>query len=86
MLTAAKLKKPIIAFEKSGGAVEFLENGHGILAPYLDLDKMADEVVRLLNDAELREKYGENIHRRLEEDYSDEKLTLDIFNLIDELV
>ncbi|MCS3532431.1 glycosyltransferase family 4 protein [Chryseobacterium sp. JUb7] len=86
MLTAAKLKKPIIAFEKSGGAVEFLENGYGILAPYLDLDKMADNVVNLLKNNELRKKYGENIHRRLEEDYSDEKLTLNIFNLIDELV
>ncbi|MCS3867860.1 hypothetical protein J3D55_000776 [Chryseobacterium ginsenosidimutans] len=33
MLTAAKLKKPIVAFEKSGGAVEFLENGHGVSCP-----------------------------------------------------
>lgn len=85
MLTAAKLKKPIIAFEKSGGAVEFLENGHGILAPYLDLDVMADEVIKLMKDSNLRETYGKKIHQRLEEEFSDEKLTLDIFNLIDEL-
>ncbi|MEY8758571.1 glycosyltransferase family 4 protein [Chryseobacterium tongliaoense] len=86
MLTAAKLKKPIAAFDQSGGAVEFLENGYGILAPYLDLDTMADEVIKLMKDSDLREKYGENIHRRLEEEYSDEKLTSDIFNLIDELI
>jgi len=86
MLTAAKLKKPIIAFEKSGGATEFLENEHGILVPYLDLDIMSTEVIKLMKEPQLREKLGKNIYKRLEEDYSDEKLTLDIFNLIDELV
>ena len=86
MLTAAKLRKPIIAFEKSGGAEEFLENDHGILVPYLDLDIMSTEVTKLMEDSSLREKLGKNIHTRLEEGYSDEKLTLDIFNLMDELV
>lgn len=86
MLTAAKLRKPIIAFEKSGGAEEFLKNGHGILIPYLNLDIMSAEVIKLMEDSNLREKLGKNILTRLEEEYSDEKLTLDIFNLIDDLV
>lgn len=83
MLTAAKLQKPIVAFEKSGGAVEFLENGHGILAPYLDLDTMADEVIKLMKDSGLRETYGESINKRLENEYSDKELTNKIFTLID---
>jgi glycosyltransferase involved in cell wall biosynthesis len=86
MLTAAKLKKPIVAFEKSGGAVEFLENGHGVLAPYLDLDAMSAEVIKLMQDHTLRQTYGENIHKRLEEEYSDKKLAGKIFAIIDELV
>lgn len=86
MLTAAKLKKPIIAFEKSGGAVEFLQDGYGILTPYLDLDAMADEVIKLMSDQNLRQTYGENIHQRLEDEYSDKELTLKIFNIIDELI
>ncbi|WP_370899352.1 glycosyltransferase family 4 protein [Chryseobacterium gossypii] len=86
MLTAAKLKKPIVAFEKSGGAVEFLENGHGVLIPYLDLDSMASETIRLMENADLREKYGENIHQKLEAEYSDKKLAARIFKLIDDLV
>lgn len=86
MLTAAKLKKPILAFEKSGGAVEFLKDNHGILVPYLDLDAMSTEVIQLMEKAELRERLGNNINKRLEEKYSDEKLTLDIFNLIDQLL
>jgi len=83
MLTAAKLQKPIVAFDKSGGAVEFLENGHGVLAPYLDLDTMADEVVKLMKDSGLRKTYGESINKRLENEYSDKELTNKIFTLID---
>ncbi|UCA58849.1 glycosyltransferase family 4 protein [Chryseobacterium rhizoplanae] len=86
MLTAAKLQKPIIAFEKSGGAVEFLENEHGILVPYLDLDAMAAEIVKLMQDSNLREGYGRNIRRRLEEEYSDKKLVGKIFAIIDNLL
>lgn len=86
MLTAAKLQKPIIAFEKSGGAVEFLEGEHGVLVPYLDLDTMADEAVALMKDPGLRKTYGENIHKRLENDYSDSKLAGKIFTLIDRLL
>lgn len=83
MLTAAKLQKPIVAFDKSGGAVEFLENDHGVLAPYLDLDTMADEVVKLMKDSGLRKTYGESINKRLENEYSDKELTNKIFKLID---
>jgi len=86
MLTAAKLKKPIVAFEKSGGAVEFLGDNHGILIPYLDLDTMASEIIKLLNDSKLRESYGKNIHKRLEEEYSDTKLTAEIFHIINSLI
>ncbi|QQY32676.1 D-inositol-3-phosphate glycosyltransferase [Chryseobacterium gleum] len=86
MLTAAKLKKPIVAFENSGGAVEFLENGFGVLAPYLDLDVMASEIVKLLQNKELRENYGLKIHNRLEKEYSEGKLTSEIFQIIDDLI
>ncbi|WP_179469656.1 glycosyltransferase family 4 protein [Chryseobacterium sp. H1D6B] len=86
MLTAAKLKKPIVAFEKSGGAVEFLEDNHGVLVPYLDLDTMAAEVIKLMQDNSLREIYGEKIHRKLEEEYSDKKLSTEILTTIDNLI
>lgn len=86
MLTAAKLKKPIVAFEKSGGAVEFLDNDHGVLVSYLNLDEMSKEVIKLMEDTNLRNTYGENIHKRLEEEYSDKKLAGKIFVIINELV
>lgn len=86
MLSAAKLKKTIVAFEKSGGAEEFLQDDHGILIPYLDIDKMATEVARLLQKRDLRQKLGEKIFERLEIEYSEQKKTKQIFNLIDKLI
>ncbi|MFP7656873.1 glycosyltransferase [Chryseobacterium proteolyticum] len=86
MLTAAKLKKPIVAFEQSGGAVEFLEGGFGVLTPYLDLDTMASEIVKLLQDQHLRENYGNKIQDKLEQEYSEKKLTTDIFQTMDNLL
>ncbi|WP_294250953.1 glycosyltransferase family 4 protein [uncultured Chryseobacterium sp.] len=86
MLTAAKLKKPIVAFDQSGGAVEFLENDHGILSPYLDLDTMATQVISLMEDQKIREEYGRKINTRLENDYSEKKLTQKIFSVIDDLL
>lgn len=86
MLTAAKLKKPIIAFEQSGGAVEFLENGYGVLTPYLDLDAMATEIIKLLQNEHLRLDYGNKIHEKLEQDYSEKKLTSKIYETINDLL
>ncbi|MCS3867859.1 hypothetical protein J3D55_000775 [Chryseobacterium ginsenosidimutans] len=39
-----------------------------------------------MQDHTLRQTYGENIHKRLEEEYSDKKLAGKIFAIIDELV
>jgi len=86
MLSAAKLKKTIVAFEKSGGAEEFLQHNNGVLIPYLDTDKMATEIVKLLRVKDLRQKLGEKIFERLENEYSEQKQTTKIFNLIDKLI
>lgn len=86
MLTAAKLKKPIVAFEKSGGAVEFLNNDCGLLASYLDLDDMATKIVHLLDNENLRKQYGEKINQKLQADFSEKKLTAKILTVIDDLV
>lgn len=86
MLTAAKLVKPIIAFDQSGGATEFLENDHGVLSPYLDIDTMATHIVRLMENQEIREEYGRKINTRLENDYSGNEMVQKIFALIDLMV
>src|SRR5262249_38488622 len=48
---------PVVAFEGAGGAPEVLENA-GVVVPYLDVDAMAEAVVRLLDNDPARQAAG----------------------------
>ena len=72
MLTAAQLEKPIIAFKDSGGAEEFLENGRGIIVPYLDIDAFAEEIITLSENPDRMKELGGLIKTHLENNYSEE--------------
>lgn len=56
VLEAAMLAKPIVCFNKSGGAPEFLAEGNGITVPYLDLVSMSEEIIRILENENFAEK------------------------------
>jgi glycosyltransferase involved in cell wall biosynthesis len=58
MLEAASLGKPIVCFDGSGGAVEFVENDAGQVVPYLDVEEMATAVALLLENDALRCRMG----------------------------
>lgn len=58
VLDAATLGKPTVCFDKAGGAPEFVETDAGIIVPYLDIESMADAIVTLINDVDLRKKMG----------------------------
>lgn len=57
-LEAATHKVPTICFDHSGGAPEFVESDAGFIAPYLDVHTMAEHVIRLVKDENLRRKMG----------------------------
>jgi glycosyltransferase involved in cell wall biosynthesis len=57
-LEAASLGKPIVCFDGSGGAKEFVEDDCGYVVPYLDVESMAARVEQLLASRELRERFG----------------------------
>lgn len=57
-LEAAVFEKPVLCFEDSGGAPEFVENDAGFIIPYLDIEEMAQKTVYLLLNPELRNKMG----------------------------
>lgn len=59
MLEAASLGKPIVCFDRSGGAPEFVEDDCGFVVPYQDTAAMADRVLELLDSAPLRARMGE---------------------------
>jgi glycosyltransferase involved in cell wall biosynthesis len=59
MLEAGALHKPIVCFDQAGGAPDFVDRDAGLIAPYLDVEAMADHVCTLLGDSVLRARLGD---------------------------
>jgi glycosyltransferase involved in cell wall biosynthesis len=64
-LEAAALSKPIICFAEAGGMPEFVEDDCGFIVPYLDVDEMAEKILILAENSELKEKLGINATRKV---------------------
>ena len=58
MLEAAALAKPVVCFERAGGAVEFAALGGGVAVPFLDVGAMAEACDGLLRDPDRRAAMG----------------------------
>jgi glycosyltransferase involved in cell wall biosynthesis len=69
MLESGALGKPTLAFRSSGGAEEYCEKGGGFLAPYLDIDGMADHIERLINDRNVLLRAGDRARQLVEQDF-----------------
>lgn len=66
-LEAASLGKPIVCFDGSGGAPEFIEDDAGFIVPYLDIDAMAIKVWQLLENDTLRFDLGKRACEKVRE-------------------
>lgn len=66
-LEAASVGKPIVCFDVSGGAKEFVENDCGYVVPYLDVETMAARVQDLLSSAELRQQFRRRASEKVRE-------------------
>jgi O-antigen biosynthesis protein len=64
---------PTVVFDASGGIVELVRNAGGVSVPYLDVDAMARELVRLLHDSMSAAAMGASLAARInhEFDYKD---------------
>ncbi len=85
-LEAAFLKKPIIAFENSGGMPELINQGTGLLAPYLDITILAHQLYKLSSDKELIKKLGEEGNKLVVSKYSTAVVSPGIFEIINDLL
>jgi glycosyltransferase involved in cell wall biosynthesis len=47
LMEAASLKKPIICFDNTGALCELVKNAENIVVPYLDVNKLANEIIKL---------------------------------------
>ena len=55
-IEAGLLGVPIVCFEKASGIQEIIKQGGGEVVPYLDIQKMADAIIRLVTSDALREQ------------------------------
>jgi glycosyltransferase involved in cell wall biosynthesis len=86
VLEAAFLKKPVIAFENSGGIPELIAQGAGLLAPYLDLVKMAGLIHVLSQDTALIEKIGKKANELVLVQYNSNIVPPEIYHEINKLI
>ena len=85
VLEAMQMGKPIIATEV-GGLSEAIEHGvNGYLVPYGNEQALADEIARLVGDAELRGQIGEAAARTFEAKYTAEKMGTRFTDMIEQI-
>jgi len=58
VLETALAERPIVCFDKSGGAPELIEEDAGFVVPYLDVAAMSQAVITLIENPDLRAKQG----------------------------
>ena len=65
VLEAAMLSKPILCFDKAGGAKDFVEDDCGAIIEYLDVDKVVKKIVELKDNVALREQMGNSGRKKV---------------------
>ena len=73
VLEAAMLSKPIICFDKAGGAKDFVENDCGAILEYLNVDNVVEKIVELKENSSLREQMGVKARKKVLERHIQEK-------------
>lgn len=82
MLEAAQMHLPILAFQQSGGAEEFIDSSMGFCVPYLDSDAMANAVIKLYQEPALLKSMGLSAFEKSKE-YTPERTTKDILTILE---
>jgi len=86
MLEAGMFGKPIVCFKDSGGASEFVADGCGFCVDYMDVNAMAESVMRLLSDARLRSTLGRQAAENVESKYDVKLVGAEFVSLLESLV
>ena len=60
VLEAARYKIPSLCFEESGGAPEFVEKDAGSVIPFLNLNRLSEEIIMYFHNEKLRKEKGEH--------------------------
>lgn len=77
VLEAACLGIPTIYFKNAGGIGEFLEDDAGVAVDYLDINSMAEAILMLKSNDQLRKSMGMRVKEKMEMTMSNEKVVQD---------
>jgi len=81
-LEANMAGKPVIA-SQSGGVGDAVVNGvNGLLVDQENIDKIADAIIKLVEDENLRKKLGESGRNRALKDFNWQRQAKKIFNIL----
>lgn len=86
MLEAAVLALPLVCFEKSGGAVDFVQNDAGRVIDYLDISGMAEVLIELANDPQGCGKLGERARAKVLEGYTSKHQAPKLLKLMNNMI
>ncbi|MEZ4900810.1 MAG: glycosyltransferase family 4 protein [Spirosomataceae bacterium] len=85
VLEAALAEKPIVCFEKSGGAPELVEDNAGFVVPYLDVVEMSRKIISLIDHKELRLQMGQLAKRKVLERHDTAQNIENVIKIINEV-
>lgn len=86
IVEAMACSKPVIA-SNIGGPKEIIDNEvNGLLVPPANPEKIAEKIINLLEDKQLRKKIGENARKKAIEKYSWRKISQDYHKLYKSLI
>jgi len=85
-LEAASLSTPIVCFDGAGGMPEFVQQGCGMVVPFLDLNKMSEAVSALVQDDKLRTEIGRIACDKVIEQHDIEASSKKIVEFVKEII
>jgi glycosyltransferase involved in cell wall biosynthesis len=72
VLEAAILSKPIICFDKAGGAKDFVEEDCGFVVDYMDVNSVVNKIIELKENSILRKELGDSAKKKALERHNQE--------------
>ena len=82
-LEAASIGKPIVCFDQAGGIQEFVKNDAGFVISYLDIDEMADRIIELKINENLRSRLGNQASNIVNNQYNVNAIAPKIIKIIE---
>lgn len=80
-IEAASYGLPVLAFEKSGGIVEFIKKGGGEFIPFLDLDGLVNKIVFFASDKIFYSDKAKNA-KKIANEYNIDTLAPKVINVL----